>query len=280
MTGFEKGDLMRTTGRFVLTVATLLISGIPLRAQAPSILEPKAERLQGPPLWISADAVADARKIVNLDLLDSPFLKQYIEQQRRELGDRIGAEKSRGVGKPAIATIPPSECQSELDVVDERGGTGSTATLSALAANSESILRGKIRTIDLGFDGGVPASLIGVEVSEAIKGSVPRSLYYVLYPVARFRIGPLYFCNANKGFEPRLGDEILLFDFTGPVDRDGVLLGPRLDQIVFESQNGALFLPSQLKHSSDLQTVRSLDEMVGQLRLKVEALLEHRGGTL
>jgi hypothetical protein len=256
---------MKPSGWIVVFCGAALLGGLPLAAQAPSILEPKVERHEGPPLWISAKAVADEEKIIDLDLIDSFSLRGNVERQRREIeGDRP-AEKSKAGEKPPVVAIPWSQCKRTQYSEDERGGTGSTATLSALAANSRSILQGTIRTIDFGFDGGVPGSLLGVETSQVVKGSSPQRLFYVLYPVARFRIGPFHFCNTIKGFEPHEGDELLLFDFTGPADRDNVLFAPRLDQIVFQNASGALFLPSQLKSTSSLKAAHSLKEVIAQL---------------
>ncbi len=266
---------MKSIDRFVVSCALTLLSGTALQGQAPSILEPKVERHQGPPLWISAEAVADEQEFINLALLDSPFLQKEVEKQRRELGDLIAAEKkSRAGEKPSVVTIPLSECESTQYSTGQghRGGTGASSTLSDLTANSQSILRGTIRTIDLGFDGGVPASLLGIEVSEVIKGSAPEPLFYVLYPVAHFRIGPLYFCNTRQGFEPRPGDQILLFDYTGTVDRDQVLFAPRLNQILFQSQGGSLFLPNQLRSSPGMGTIRTLDEVVARMNFGTSPL--------
>jgi hypothetical protein len=257
---------MRFISWLLVICAVFPFSGRALESQTPTILEPRVERHEGPPLWISAQAVVNEDKIIDLDLIDSLSLRMYVEKQRRALGDHPSAEKSGTGGKPLIATIPPSECKSETYVEDERGGGGASATLSGLATRSKSIVRGTIRTIALGFDSGVPASLLGVKLSEVIKGPTPHSLFYITYPVARFRMGPLFFCNATKGFEPREGDEILLFDVTGPVDRDQVLFAPRMDQIFFQNQSGALFLPPSLKNSPGLGTARSLDDVVGQLR--------------
>lgn len=267
---------MKTTCRFMVLCAIVLFPGWSLRAQAPSLIEPKVQRHEGPPLWISAEAVADKEKIVNLDLIDSHALRERVEKQRLALGDRV-IEKSMTGGKPLITAIPETECKSSSFLVDERGGDGPSATLADLATYSESIVRGTIRTIDLGFAFGSPASLLGVEVLEAIKGSAPKSPFYIDYPIARFKIGPFYFCNTNKGFEPRPGDEILLFDYTGPWDRDDVLYAPRLDQIFFQSQSGSLFLPPALRNTPDLKTVNNLDEVVDRLRSGIP--LQSRGGT-
>lgn len=271
---------MRFTRWSPVFCASLLLSAVLLEAQAPSIVEPRVERHQGPPLWISAEAVADEEKIVKLDLLDSPALETYVEKQRRDLESRAQLERSRGGEKPSVVAIPPSECESSQYSTDQshRGGPGSKSTFPDLAANAQAILRGTIRTIDLGFDGGVPASLLGMEVSTAIKGSVPETLIYVLYPVARFRIGPLYFCNTRQGFEPRPGDEILLFDSTGPVGVNHVLFAPHVNQIFFQRHGGALFIPDQIRRSPGMDSIRTLDEAVGRLAGDARPLSHRPGG--
>ncbi len=149
--------------------------------------------------------------------------------------------------------------------VDDRGSLGSGDTLAHLATYSQMIVRGTIRTVDVGFGFGAPISLLGVEVSEVLKGSAPKSPFYVDYPVARFRIGPFSFCNLEKGFEPRPGDEILLFAYSGTVDRDEILYAPRLDQMLFQGQDGTLFLPSPLKDTPEVKTARTLDDVIGRL---------------
>lgn len=135
--------------------------------------------------------------------------------------------------------------------VDDRGGAGSGSTLTDLATYSQMIVLGTIRTVTPGFSFGIPISLLGVEVVEVLKGAAPKSPFYVDYPVARFRIGPFSFCNLEKGFEPRPGDEILLLDYSGTVDKDEVLYAPRLDQMLFQSQRGALFFrpPSRTRRT-------------------------------
>jgi hypothetical protein len=257
---------MKSSRRILVFCAAVLLAGLSLAAQTPSILEPKVERHQGPPLWISAESVANEEKIIDLDLIGSDSLRRRVDKQRQALGARLPAEKS-GLGKkPEIARIPPSECKSESYLEDYRAGDGPSATLRDLVAHSRSIVRGKIRTVELGFSFGTPSSLLGVESSEVIKGAAPKSPFYVDYPVARFKIGPLSFCNATKGFEPRSGDEILFFDVAGPVDRIDVLYVPRMDQIFFQSQSGALFLPPHLKNTADLETAGSLADVVARLR--------------
>jgi hypothetical protein len=259
---------MKLTSRFALCTA-ILLAGMPLRAQSPSIFEPTVERHQGPPLWISAEAVVDKEKILNLDLVGSNSLRTHVEKQRQALGSRIVTEESWSGEKPPVTMISPSECHSRMGSSDHRGGDNPSATLDDLATYSHSIVRGTVRTVKLGFSFGEPGSLLEVDVLEVIEGSAPKSPFYVDYPIARFRIGPLSFCNLNTGFEPRPGDEILLFDYTGPVDRDGLLYAPRFEQLFFQAKNGTLILPSRLKNIPELETVSSLAGVISLLRGKV-----------
>lgn len=258
---------MKSAGRCIFLLAAALALGTPLGAQTPSILESRIERHQGPPLWISAEAVADEEKVIDLDLIGSDFLRRSVDKQREGLGGHIPADKSRTSEKPPITSIPFSECKSRIGSSDVRGGDDPGGTLGELASYSKSILRGTIRSIELGFSFGEPGSLLGVDISEVIKGRAPKTPFYIDYPVARFRIGPLSFCNLNVGFEPRPGDEVLLFDYIGPVDRDDVFYSPRLDQLFFQSQNGSLFLPPLLKNTPQLQSARTLYDVIDQLDL-------------
>lgn len=235
-------------------------------AEPPQILEPQVERRQGPPLWISAQAVVHSEKVIDLDLLDSLILQRNIEKQERTLAPGARFEMSKQGEGPLVSDIPYSECKSMLAVEDDRGGEAPSSTLSDLAKHSRSIFFGTIKSIERGFSSGVPSSLLEVEVIDAIKGSAPTALIYIDYLVAHFRIGPYYFCNANKGYEPSPGDQILLFDYTGPADQDGILYGPRFEQLVFQSRDGSLFLHPRLKDDPSLSDVESLSEVASRSR--------------
>ena len=257
---------MKSIGHFLALLMAVSLCVGALGAQRPSILESRVERHQGPPLWISAETVADKEKIIDLDLIGSDFLRRSVDKQWEDLGGHMPADKSRTGEKPPITRIPPAECKSSIGSSDVRGGDTPGGTLGELASYSKSIFRGTIRSVELGFSFGEPGSLLGVDLSEVIKGRAPKSPFYIDYPVARFRIGPLSFCNLNVGYEPRPGDEVLLFDSLGPVDRDDVLYSPRLDQLFFQNSSGVLFLPPALKNASGLKTVRTLDDVVSALR--------------
>lgn len=249
-------------------LVTAVLPGL-AQAQAPRLVESRVERHQGPPLWISASEVADGEKIVDLDLIDDGFLSRNVEKQRQALGEGAPSVMSRAGEKPEVADIPLSDCKSMLDLTDHRGGEAPSSSLADLATHSETILRGTIASIEPGFSSGVPSSLLEIEVEEVLKGTVKSSRIHVDYLVARFRIGPYSFCNANKGYEPRPGDRVLLFDYTGPSDQQGTFYGPRLDQIFFEEGSGTLALPPRLRSDPDLESVRSLDQVIPKLRSKL-----------
>ena len=249
-----------------------------LAAEPPQVIEPQVERNQGPPLWISAEAVADSEKVVNLDLVDSLSLSRSVEKQNRTFQDARSFEMLRTGDKPPVVEIPYSECKSMLATFDHRGGEAPGSTLSDLATHSRSIVLGTIASVARGFSFGTPASLLEVEIHEVVKGRAPGPRIYVDYLVARFRIGPYYFCNANKGYEPSPGDRILVFDYAGPVDRTGSYYAPRQEQLFFESRSGALAISPQLKNDPELKDVTSLDQVLGRLRSEARGALTRRSG--
>lgn len=259
---------MKSTRWFLVLSAAFFLSAMPLVAQAPSILETTGDFPGGGRLWISAEAAADEQKIIDLDLIGSDAVRRRVEKQRQALGDRLPTEagKTRAGGKPIVATIPDAECKSRSMIQDDRGGFRPSDTLAHIATYSQTIVRGTIRTVDVGFSFGAPTSLLGVEVSEVLKGDAPRSPFYVDYPVARFRIGPFSFCNLNKGFEPQPGDELLLLAYSAAVSQEVDLFYPRFDQMLFQRQDGTLFLPSPLKNTPEVKTARTLDDVIAPLK--------------
>lgn len=255
------------SARWFAVLCSLTLSPVAsLQGQAPQVLEPKAERLQGPPLWISADAVADEKRIVNLDRLDSEFLRGMVDKQWSALGNSARLQQLETGRKPPIVSIPLAECRRTVLATNHRENESPRSTLTDLLTYSEAILRGTIRTIEPGFTFGVPSSLLVVEVTERIRGAAPPLTLYISYPVAHFRIGPLHFCNGTRGFEPSPGDEILLFDDSGPSDREALLYVPGMEQLIFQQKAGPLILPSNLKNTPTLGSVRTLDEFVAHVR--------------
>jgi hypothetical protein len=255
---------MKSTGCLAILGTAFLLQSLTLEAQGPSILDFSFEH-EGAPCWISAEAVADAEKGIDFDLIRNEFLHTAVEKHRRRAGDSLPAEPLDTGQKPPIESIPLSECRNTFLSSSCRENPKPNSTLFDLATNSQSILHGTIRTIDLGFGFGMPSSLLGVEVSEVVKGPARHFLFYVYYSSAHFRIGPYHFCNGDQGYEPQPGDEVLLFDYWGTVDREDVLYAPELQELFFQN-NGSLTLPQQLKGAPDLDTARTMDEVVRRIK--------------
>ena len=238
------------------------------QAEAPSRFELPAEQRQGAPLWISAAAVVDPEKAVNLEILDDLHLQRMVEKQRQALGGQIATPE----GEPQVRAIPRSECGNMSGLEDDRGGWAPESSLPEIAANSASILHGVIRQVTPGFYKGIPDSLLTVEVREVVKGVAPSHTIHIDYQVAHFRIGPYRFCNALSGYEPKPGDSLVLLDYTGPVGQSeaGALFAPRLSQILFESTEGGLFFRPEIKQIPTLASAKTLDEVVAQIRRELE----------
>ena len=76
--------------------------------------------------------------------------------------------------------------------------------------------------------------------------------------------------NAGKGFEPRAGDRILLFDYTGPIDREGRLYAPRSEQVFFETSGGELFVADRIRGDRDLMGARRLEGVFMAVRERLQ----------
>jgi hypothetical protein len=263
---------MKTTCPFVTLALATLVTAFPVAAQVPQIFEP---RFEGQPLWISAEALVDPEKIIDADRIPSVALRMDIEKQRESLKGRDKRSLTEDASS-RVELIPASECKNSVLTSAHRGGEDPSATLSDLTTYSQAIFIGTIRSIEVGFSWSEPSSLLRVQVSRVVKGSVPQNPLYVDYPIARFKLGPFTFCNGNKGFEPHPGDEILLFDYTGPEGRDDVLYFPRFDQIFFQPQEGLPILPPHFKTAPELKGARTLSEVIDRLRSR--GLLDSRRG--
>lgn len=253
----------------LLAVIILSICGTTQAQETRLRFELPKEQRQGSPLWVAADAVSDAEKIVNLEVLDDPHIQGIVEKQRKALGDQPRAGMPEG--KPHVRTIARSECKNMSGLEDDRGGWAPDSSLPAMASNSASILRGVVREVTPGFYKGIPDSLLTVDVQEVVKGAAPPSTIYIDYQVAHFQIGPYRFCNASSGYEPKPGDSLVLLDYVGPVDESGLLFAPRLSQILFERKEGGLFFRPEIKGIPEMGGATTLDEVTALIRRELKS---------
>jgi hypothetical protein len=254
--------------RSSLLLLVLLASGAsPGAAQpaagVPRVIEPKVERKAGPALWVSANAAMNRGTVLDWSLVgaeEGSLLVQIVKRQGKVL-----AERGKGqVSNQEVQWLPVSECTDSILLTPHHGGEAPSATFRDLRERSKSIWRGRIAAIEPGFFFGAPAALLRVEGLDIVResDSVPRKQAFVQHPVARFKIGDYRFCSGFSGFEPKVGDSILVFDYTGPVGRGDLLFTPRMEQTFFETAEGDLFLPESLRQDGDLWTAKTLDDVV------------------
>lgn len=253
--------------RSSLLLLALLASGaFPVAAQTagmPRVIEPKVERKAGPALWVSAEAAMNRATVLDWSLVgreEGSLLVQIVERQGKAL-----AERGKGqVSSQELQWLPASECTESILMTPHYGGEGPSGTFRDLREQSKSIWKGRIAAIEPGFFFSTPAALLRVEVLDVVRESKssPRKQAFVQHPVARFKIGDYRFCSGYSGFEPKVGDRILVFDYAGPVGRGDLLFAPRMEQTFFETAEGDIFLPESLRQDDDLWTAKTLDDVI------------------
>jgi hypothetical protein len=172
----------------------------------------------------------------------------------------------------SIRQIPESQCTTTLvSTADYGGGDQPSESFADLARQALGIYAGTISGIEPGFMGGIPATLLEVEIQEALRPSkaFPETgSIFVLHPLARFAIGHYTFCGglSNSTFAPKAGDHVLLFAYTEPVGRGVPLAAPRNEQIFFSRSDGALFVSPNLRADPALRGLKSLEQVKAIVR--------------
>lgn len=164
----------------------------------------------------------------------------------------------------ASSTDANTPCQS-VTVFDE-SGFGSTATsIRALVRLAKRVAVGTVMEIVPGFYDGLPASLIRMSVRSP-SGASEGDAFFV-YPSARFTANGRAFCRIDSQYAelPTVGDQVVLFG-TATVDPGGQLFVPKSHEIIREHA-GQLFMPRQLAHDPDLQSLSTFGEITAKLQL-------------
>ena len=255
-----------------ILIASLVLAILPAQAVfsgAPDQLLAKWQMPDAPPMWVSAEAAIDPSTVVNWALLGrevSTLLRQDIESQQKKLQGE-GVSDTDISSDLLVHSLAAADCGSSAFSSEEDGEIGS---LPALIHRSRSIFSGVIEEVSSGFVTGLPATLLTVRVSNVVAGSreIEGTSVYVEFPVAYFAIGPYRFCHGEGEFRPASGDQILVFDTQGPIDREGLLFAPIRSQLLLESSTG-LVLTDKLRKSPELSSKRNLREVIASVRARI-----------
>jgi hypothetical protein len=138
--------------------------------------------------------------------------------------------------------------------------------LKGLAQSSRGIFRGTVVASGIGFADGDPATLLAIQVEKTIKPSIEIStdeLLYVAYPVAELSVNGVRVCKSDERLTtvPKIGDSILIFPLSGPLNEDRNLIYPFNQEVMVQKRDGALVIPAKWAKDSALEKVSSLREV-------------------
>ncbi len=242
--------------------SALLAAGILVGSQqlvAQSTADILARRDSGDPLrlWVSAaDATTDAGKIrwEGFDPAGRATLRAEVLQS---------ADLENAALQPVGERAPylsEDLCSASTVIFSHFGDERPRDTWEDLVRYARGIFAARIVAIEQGFLGGLPESLLEVQIEEVIRPSrhfatSPR--FFISYPYAVFAVGDQIFCRKYPKFSyrPQVGDRLLLFPSHRPVDLHALLLVLEPSEILAETPAGQLHLPEILRGEKELLTV-------------------------
>jgi len=236
------------------------------QGDAPAILKSSGDDYKEP-IWVSGEAFAKTGTEPDWSLLGvntRSSVETLLDLQKDQ--SRIRREKASGSRTELKKEVAAAECSSSVVTSGPSSGNAPTESFLDLLRHSTGIYSGKVTGVTPGFFLGAPASLLRVEVDRVFKeGSAYQGTteLYVYHPFARFALGPYVFCSGANDhvFEPEIGGKVLLFVDGPPLDKEGLLVTPKREQIFYESAEGKLVLPERLRTDDELFPTRSLREI-------------------
>jgi hypothetical protein len=136
-----------------------------------------------------------------------------------------------------------------------------------LRAYAHGIYLGQIDGLEPGFLLGIPGSLLSVRIDEMIKRSATVNTsdghVLVFYPYARIPLRDGVACRADIAFPFRaqVGSRLVVFAYDDPIDQGSQLIVPEHTEVIFESTDGSLAIPTLLKRDPVTSRLRSLNEL-------------------
>ncbi len=211
----------------------------------------------GSPFFISLASVTTPSGVVDWSAV--PEITRTILQTRVAEKQHQRAQSDGSVAKVmhdepcSVRTITPHQ-------VDSR-------SWSQLTSSAPAAYRGRIVATSPGLfpHSSWPATLLAVEITQVIRaapGYPVSGIVYVQTSAIDVLFGGERFCNVGQhdGFQPEVGDAVLLFPGREPIDDAGVVL-PIADERMIFSRRGAIRLPLSLAGDATLPKTVSLDTL-------------------
>jgi len=154
-------------------------------------------------------------------------------------------------------------------------------SFSDAVEKADAIIYGAVTGIAGGFYAGMhPGLLIQVEVKEWVdrQPDYPERPYtYFYYPVGDFRLGSIEICKKDTSWPdpPKVGDEVLLFPRSEPLDPDGIMARITMDgvEVVTGNQAGVRISTTLF----EIEEFRAAISVQGLKRLMAEMRRESQG---
>lgn len=220
------------------------------------------------PLWVSAEAAASEKGDVRWDLFsstDQDNLRRFLASSERLRREAKSSQGQQAGGKQQTDLECPLTLVSEEERIDLKPNN----SFSNLVEQALAIYSGTIEGISPGFFSGVPSSLLRVKVTKAFRSSdlVAKDEVLVYYPLAHFTIGSSTFCGGFHGMlEPAVGNRVLVFVYEPPTNAAQTLVHPQSPEFFFQTSEGHLIVPRELKTDRDIAAVGKLDDLERRLR--------------
>jgi hypothetical protein len=159
-----------------------------------------------------------------------------------QMANMLGSGADRLIARPCAGRYLSED--SEL--------SGARYSPDAFVRSAKAIFSGRVAAISQGIFYGKPGSLVAVSDVEALKTNSDFSRItdhlYVRHPFAWYSAAGREFCAGTRPdvYIPRVGDRIIVFAFSKPLDDSGRFIYTVEDDLILESKNGELHVPPTL----------------------------------
>lgn len=244
-------------------------------------------------LWISARAAATPDGELRWRLFgdsDRSLLRhegQSLDRAlRRVAGSSLSQTPQPSALQPAAERAPYLDkalCSRSTVLFSHRRDDKPRDTWEDLRRYARAIFSGRVIAIDQGFQGGLPMSLLEVEVDQVVRSSddyAHTGTFYVAYPYAVFTVGNQVFCRDEPKFEyrPQVGDRVVLFPSHLPRDRHAQMLDLEPSEILAQKPSGSVFLAEVLRSEEALQGLDDLEALLQRLHRVEQDEQDEKGG--